>query len=128
MLAGQNIQAWQNVQREAGGLSGAVVHLPVACNNRDSLCRRHGIYLSSSAATPGSVLPSRNSSEAPPPVETWVISSAAPACSTAAAESPPPIMVVAPALVRISSMAITALVPSAKAGISATPNVPFQTM
>ena len=30
----------------------------------------------SSAATPGSVLPSRNSSEAPPPVLTWVILSA----------------------------------------------------
>ena len=32
----------------------------------------------SSAATPGSVLPSRNSSVAPPPVETWVIASAKP--------------------------------------------------
>src|SRR6476620_7898468 len=34
------------------------------------------IYLSVSASTPGSFLPSRNSSEAPPPVEMCVISSA----------------------------------------------------
>src|SRR2546422_7291706 len=33
-------------------------------------------HASSSAATPGSGLPSRNSSEAPPPVETWVSLSA----------------------------------------------------
>jgi hypothetical protein len=35
-------------------------------------------YLSSSAATPGSVFPSRNSRDAPPPVEMWDILSARP--------------------------------------------------
>ena len=35
-------------------------------------------FLSVSAATPGSSIPSRNSSEAPPPVEMWVILSARP--------------------------------------------------
>ena len=51
-------------------------------------------YLSVSAATPGSVRPPRNSSDAPPPVEMCVIRSASPAFFTAAIESPPPIMVV----------------------------------
>ena len=51
---------------------------------------------SSSAATPGNSLPSRNSSEAPPPVEMWVILSSSPAWVTAAAESPPPTTVMAP--------------------------------
>ena len=35
-------------------------------------------YLSVSAATPGRILPSRNSRQAPPPVEMWVILSATP--------------------------------------------------
>ena len=47
-------------------------------------------YLSSSATTPGSSFPSRNSRAAPPPVEIWVSWSATPACFTAATESPPP--------------------------------------
>ena len=51
-------------------------------------------YLSGSAATPGSVWPPRNSSDAPPPVEMWVIRSATPAFVTAAIESPPPMIVV----------------------------------
>ena len=41
-------------------------------------------------ATPGSTLPSINSSVAPPPVLMWVILSAYPNCSTAEAVSPPP--------------------------------------
>src|ERR1039458_4687497 len=45
--------------------------------NPCSLC-----YLSVSASTPGSFLPSKNSSEAPPPVEMWVIWSATPAWLT----------------------------------------------
>lgn len=53
-------------------------------------------YLSVNAATPGRVLPSINSSEAPPPVETWDTLSATPALATADAESPPPITVTAP--------------------------------
>ena len=63
-------------------LGGGHVHLPVACDNGLT----HSIYLrflskilyylSSRAATPGRVLPSRNSRLAPPPVEIWVILSA----------------------------------------------------
>src|SRR5215472_9241843 len=52
-------------------------------------------YLFVSASTPGSFLPSRNSSDAPPPVEMWVILSAMPACCTAATESPPPTIEIA---------------------------------
>ena len=42
------------------------------------------------ATTPGSSLPSRNSSEAPPPVDTQSIRSASPSSCTARTESPPP--------------------------------------
>ena len=44
-------------------------------------------YLSFRAATPGRVLPSRNSRLAPPPVEMWSILSAKPSWVTAAALS-----------------------------------------
>src|SRR5205085_803650 len=56
-----------------------------------------GAHLSVKAATPGSTLPSRNSSEAPPPVDTCETLLATPAFFTAEAEAPPPTMVVAPA-------------------------------
>src|SRR5207237_9194975 len=72
----------------------AVVHLPVGREERP--LEHHFPLRASSASTPGSGLPSRNSSEAPPPVETWLIALARPASSTAAAESPPPTIVVAP--------------------------------
>ena len=49
-------------------------------------------YLSVSASTPGSFLPSRNSRLAPPPVLMWVIWSATPAWLMAETESPPPMM------------------------------------
>src|SRR6267143_335305 len=52
------------------------------------------LHLSVNAATPGSVRPPRNSSDAPPPVEMCVIRSAIPAFFTAAIESPPPTIVV----------------------------------
>ncbi len=78
------------------------------------------------AATPGRILPSRNSREAPPPVEIWVILEATPDCWTAATESPPPTMVVALAL--LATAWAMALVPLAKAGISKTPIGPFQMM
>src|SRR5262249_33446239 len=42
------------------------------------------------AATPGSTLPSRSSSDAPPPVETHDTRSARPSSCTARTESPPP--------------------------------------
>src|SRR2546427_6110050 len=56
--------------------------------------RRVG-HRSGIAATPGRVLPSISSSDAPPPVETCVILSARPASSTAWTDSPPPTTVVA---------------------------------
>src|SRR5262249_25104937 len=103
-------------------------HLPVAGDERDShvTLGRIPAYpaLSVSAATPGSVRPPRNSSEAPPPVEMCVIRSAIPDCFTAAIESPPPTIVVplTPATARA-----TALVPIANAAISKTPIGPFHT-
>src|SRR4051794_36855681 len=48
------------------------------------------------AATPGSSIPARNSSEAPPPVETWLIFDVTPAALIAFSESPPPTTLVAP--------------------------------
>ena len=47
---------------------------------------------------PGSLLPSRSSSEAPPPVEMWLnlAATSSPAALTAAALSPPPTTVNAP--------------------------------
>src|SRR5579871_207937 len=89
---------------------------------------RPGRYLSVSAATPGSTLPSRNSSDAPPPVETCDTLLATPAFFTADAESPPPMMVVAPAAVALASASATAIVPLAVASISNTPTGPFQTI
>src|SRR2546428_5416734 len=60
----------------------------------DGRDRRVG-HRSGIAATPGRVLPSISSSDAPPPVETCVILSARPASSTAWTDSPPPTTVVA---------------------------------
>ena len=70
--------------------------LSVFCPLSSGICHLSSGYLSVSAATPGRVLPSINSSEAPPPVETCDTLSATPALLTADAESPPPITVVAP--------------------------------
>src|SRR5512141_2139203 len=82
-------------------------------------------YLSFRATTPGSGLPSRNSSDAPPPVDTCVIFLATPAFLTALALSPPPMTVVAPESARIFAIAN---VPSANFGISNTPIGPFHTI
>src|SRR4029079_1117334 len=87
-----------------------------------------GAQRSVSAATPGSTLPSRYSSEAPPPVDTCETLLATPAFFTADAESPPPMMVVAPAAVALASASATAIVPLAVASISNTPTGPFHTM
>merc|ERR1712054_22196 len=81
-------------------------------------------YFSSSAATPGSTLPSRSSSDAPPPVLMWVILSARPIPSTAATLSPPPIIVVADSPSEARAVA-TSFVPVAYLGISKTPIGPF---
>src|SRR5205823_14465791 len=83
-------------------------------------------FLSLSASTPGSFLPSKNSSDAPPPVEICVILSATPDWWTAATESPPPTMEVA---VRLPATAWAILmVPLANGATSKTPIGPFQTM
>src|SRR5262249_3377086 len=74
--------------RKQDGIVHRFEHLPVACDEGGS----HGLSLS--AATPGSVRPPRNSSDAPPPVEICVIRSLTAAFCTAAIESPPPTMVV----------------------------------
>ena len=76
-----------------------------------------------SASTPGSVLPSISSSDAPPPVERWSTLSASPNCASAAAESPPPTTVVA-ALAATASA--TARVPAANGASSNAPIGPFQ--
>ena len=52
--------------------------------------RRRAAPTVHSASTPGSVLPSRNSSEAPPPVETCVMLPSSPNRRAAATVSPPP--------------------------------------
>src|SRR5687767_2424345 len=99
-----------------------VIHFPVGGEYRFSQHHRR----SSSASTPGSGLPSRNSSDAPPPVETWLIRLERPASSTAAAESPPPTIVVAPRSVASASASAIARVPASKGGVSNTPMGPFQ--
>src|SRR5438309_1119220 len=94
------------------------VHLPVARHQRKarrSHAHDRAASRSRSAATPGSVLPSRNSMVAPPPVLMWPILSATPAASIAAARSPPPITVYARDRDRAPA---TARVPAANASIS----------
>ena len=83
----------------------------------------NGVRLIASASTPGSVLPSISSSDAPPPVERWVTSSARPNCASAAAVSPPPTTVV-PA--RRATASATARVPAANGSSSNAPIGPFQ--
>src|SRR3989442_953756 len=94
------------------------VHLPVGGKEQPP-------HASSSAATPGRGLPSRNSRDAPPPLETWVSFDVRPA--TAAAESPPPTTLVAPRRVASTIATATARVPASNGGCSNTPIGPFQT-
>ena len=106
--------------RAARASAPRAVHLPVAGEQRDAVrsCVR------SSAASPGSVPPSRNSSEAPPPVEMWVM--ALGACPSA---SPPP-----PSRRRrrcwsrrlSASASAIAIVPAANGATSKMPIGPFQ--
>src|SRR2546425_13119282 len=100
------------------GLDRPDMHLPVGGKEEPS-------HASSRAATPGSGLPSRNSSDAPPPVETWVSLDARPA--TAAAESPPPTTVVAPRRVASTIASATARVPASNGGCPKTPIRPVHT-
>src|SRR5208283_1910138 len=83
-------------------------------------------YLLLRASTPGSFLPSRNSSDAPPPVEMCVILSATPAAFTAATLSPPPTMETAAPFSATASAIF--FVPLANASISNTPMGPFHTI
>src|SRR6185312_10977 len=107
---------------EGGGLGRRLMHLPVGDHHRGAQ-RVHAEGASVSAATPGSVSPARNSSDAPPPVETWVSLSSSPEARSAATESPPPATVTPgqPATARA-----TASVPASSGGRSKTPIGPFQ--
>src|ERR1700726_2551234 len=108
--------------RERDALVHCRVHLPVAGNHPPGsdaagglACQRRAASRSRSAATPGRVLPSRNSMVAPPPVLIKPILSATPASWTAAARSPPPITAVA---LESATARATSRVPAANAGIS----------
>src|SRR5207253_8148377 len=98
---------------ERAGIGRPVVHLPVRGEDR----LEHQPALVSRAATPGSTLPSRNSSDAPPPVETCVTLCSSPAWAIAAAESPPPTIVVAPCTVASASACATPNVPASNGGV-----------
>ena len=124
---GDFLDALNDVLDEVFGVGGGAVHLPVAGNEgapgNDCLWLAHW---SLREATPGRVLPSRNSSEAPPPVEIKVTCLPTPAFFTAFTESPPPMMETALGLA--ATALAMAKVPSAQAGISKTPIGPFQRM
>src|ERR1039457_1466516 len=91
--------------------------------NRDGACGPVPVFegylcYRLSAATPGSSMPARNSSDAPPPVETCVILLVTPAALMAFSESPPPTMETAPdAAIALAS----ATVPASKGGFSKIP-------
>src|SRR6185295_10564321 len=109
------------VTAELGRVGLQQVHLPVGGHQGPPRRRAHRSL--SSTATPGSVLPARNSREAPPPVDTWPMRSATPACLTAATVSPPPITE-KPG--QAASACATSRVPPSKGGFSNTPSGPFQ--
>src|SRR6478609_7267739 len=92
----------------------------------DSISHAGRHYLSVSASTPGSFLPSRNSSDAPPPVEICVILLARPDWWTAATESPPPTIEIAPRFPATASAIF--MVPRANGATSNTPMGPFHTI
>src|SRR5690606_17309405 len=83
-------------------------------------------HLSLRFATPGRVLPSSSSSEAPPPVEAWVTLSITPNFFAAVAVSPPPTTVIAPEAVAAAIASAIDFVPSANFANSNTPAGPFQ--
>ncbi len=64
--------------REAGPTLAGAIEL-VSPPNKDRPAHRDAFAVASSAATPGRVRPSRNSSDAPPPVEQWLIFPSSPA-------------------------------------------------
>src|SRR5690606_34634488 len=75
----------EEVAEEFAGRRGALVELPVAGDHRQSKGHEPTSPRVESSSTPGSGLPSRNSSEAPPPVETCETSSCKPRSRSAAA-------------------------------------------
>src|ERR1051326_8826534 len=91
---------------------------------RDRAHRREcRCYCFSSAATPGSSIPARNSRDAPPPVDTCVIFPLTPAALIAFSESPPPTIEVAP---EPATALASDTVPLSKGGFSKIPIGPFQ--
>ena len=101
-VGGRGRDARQQAGDEHLGLRLRLVHLPVARDQRRAVTH-------DSTSTPGSVLPSISSSDAPPPVDRCVTSSSSPNCFSAAALSPPPTTVV-------PSQATTASATAARAG------------
>src|SRR5262249_30714260 len=95
-------------------------HLPVRGQERHGGRSSHPAGMT---ATPGSSLPSRNSSAAPPPVDNHETRSSSPSSRNARAESAPPTTVNAE---ESATAWATAFVPSAKRGHSKTPIGPFQ--
>src|SRR5688500_3380636 len=82
----------------------------------------------SSAATPGSVLPSIHSRKAPPAVETKVKSAATPAWLSAATVSPPPATDTRlPSWVSAAAVFASATVAWSNGGVSNAPSGPFHT-
>src|SRR5580658_9347272 len=81
-----------------------------------------------STATPGNVLPSNDSRNAPPAVETWVNRSVTEATLSAATVSPPPAKLTSlPAAVSSAAASATSTVPLSNGSYSKAPNGPFQT-
>src|SRR5947207_2370147 len=112
---------------ERDRLAARSVHLPVAGDQWRATHRAFSIGSlgsASSARSPGSSRPSRNSSDAPPPVDTWLTAASFPARRSAATESPPPTTVVPPHAAIASA---TASVPPLNGSISKIPIGPFQT-
>src|SRR5205823_2891849 len=105
----------EQARDEGLGFGDRLVHLPVACDQR---CAAHLV----STSTPGSVLPSTSSSDAPPPVETCAYRCSIPNCVTAATESPPPTIDAGTS----TSASATARVPPANGSSSNAPIGPFQ--
>src|SRR3546814_745100 len=90
--------AWLRAERLVGPTASPIVQTAITRHSVMGFASLYSSYgaaravRAASAATAGSVLPSRNSRNAPPPVEMYETSSAMPYLSTAARVSPPPAM------------------------------------
>src|SRR5215469_9989158 len=86
------------------------------------------LYGFNNTFTPGSVLPSSDSRNAPPPVQTCVMRSLTAARLSAATVSPPPAKLTSfPAAVSSAAASATSIVPLSNGSCSKAPNGPFQT-